>query len=75
MKRKRKRIEPPAVAVELGRLGPPTNLRPAGAFRDRRRTTRAAHKAALNKAAFDVPALAVEVIPTPVVDNMPALPP
>jgi hypothetical protein len=57
MKRKSKQTEPPAVAVPIGRLGPPRNLRPAGAFRDRRHTTRAADKAALNKAAFDIPAL------------------
>lgn len=41
---------PPAVP----RLGPPTNLRPAGPHADRRRETRAAAKAALKKAAFDV---------------------
>jgi len=41
---------PPAVP----RLGPPTNLRPAGFHADRRRETRAAAKAALKKAAFDV---------------------
>ena len=57
MKRKNKQTESPAVTVPIGRLGPPTNLRPAGAFRDRRHTTRAAEKAALNKAAFDIPAL------------------
>jgi|GEM_PF-6574172 len=52
MKRKRKQTEPSPVAVPIGRLGPPTNLRPGGAFRDRRRIARSADKAALNKAAF-----------------------
>lgn len=39
---------------DVPRLGPPTNLRPAGAHKDERRKTRAEEKAALRKAAFDV---------------------
>ena len=45
-----KRLPP----VEVPRLGPPVNLRPAGAHTDKRRKTRAEEKAALRKAAFDV---------------------
>lgn len=39
---------------DVPRLGPPTNLRPAGAHKNKRRKTRAEEKAALRKAAFDV---------------------
>ncbi len=39
--------------VDVPRLGPPTNLRPAGAHTDKRKRSRAEEKAALRKAAFD----------------------
>jgi hypothetical protein len=45
---KKKPIEPPLV---LGRRGPATNLRPAGAFADRRRVSRAKLKAHLRRTA------------------------
>ncbi len=50
MRKRLKRLLP----VDVPRLGPPTNLRPAGAHTDKRRKTRAEEKAALRKAAFDV---------------------
>jgi hypothetical protein len=50
---KRPKRKPAAPLVP--RLGPPENLRPAGTHRDKRRRTRAEEKAALRKAAFDVP--------------------
>ena len=73
-KRNRKQSEPPTVAVTVPRLGPPVNLRPAGAHTDRRRTKRSADKAALNKAAFDFPLVTWNLSP-PSVDNIPALGP
>ncbi|MGP6159653.1 MAG: hypothetical protein ACLPYS_19510 [Vulcanimicrobiaceae bacterium] len=48
---KRREHKPPPL---VPRLGPPENLRPAGAHRDKRHATRAEEKAALRKAAFDV---------------------
>lgn len=50
MQKRTERPEP----VEVPRLGPPVNLRPAGAHKDKRRKPRAEEKAALRKAAFDV---------------------
>ena len=49
MLKRTKRLQP----VEVPRLGPPVNLRPAGAHTDKRRKTRAEEKAALRKAAFE----------------------
>jgi|GEM_PF-1910890 len=66
-KRNRKQSEPPAVAITVPRLGPPVNLRPAGAHTDRRRTKRSVDKAALNKAAFDVSWVAWDLSPPPCV--------
>ncbi|MBC5824582.1 MAG: hypothetical protein GIX02_07050 [Candidatus Eremiobacteraeota bacterium] len=48
MRKRTKRLLP----VNVPRLGPPTNLRPAGAHTDKRRKTRAEEKAALRKAVF-----------------------
>ncbi|MDQ2907948.1 MAG: hypothetical protein M3R44_01190, partial [Candidatus Eremiobacteraeota bacterium] len=50
MQKRRKRPLP----VDVPRLGPPTNLRPAGAHADKRRKSRAEEKAALRQAAFDL---------------------
>jgi hypothetical protein len=55
MPKRRKPIANPPLPV-VPRLGPPENLRPAGPHGDKRRRSRAAEKAALSKAAFDVPA-------------------
>ncbi len=52
-KRRKPEKLPPAPIVP--RLGPPENLRPAGPHADKRRRSRAQEKAALAKAAFDVP--------------------
>ena len=50
MPKRSKRLPP----VEVPRLGPPVNLRPAGAHTDKRRKTRAEETAALRTAAFEV---------------------
>jgi hypothetical protein len=54
MAKRRKPLANPPVPV-VPRLGPPENLRPAGTHADKRRRPRAEEKAALSKAAFDVP--------------------
>lgn len=52
--RKLKATQAVPIVPIVPRLGPPENLRPAGPHTDRRRRSRAAEKAALSKAAFDV---------------------
>jgi hypothetical protein len=50
---KRRKLDAKPEALLVPRLGPPTNLRPAGPHIDKRRRSRAKEKAALMKAAFD----------------------
>ncbi len=50
MKKKRKHE---IVAIDIGRLGPAENLRPAGAHKDRRRIARSKIKVALKKEPLD----------------------
>lgn len=54
MAKRRKPAATPAAPL-VPPLGPPVNLRPAGPHVDKRRRSRAKEKAALLKAAFDVP--------------------
>ena len=53
-KRRKPAIPKPDERI-VPRQGPPVNLRPGGAHKDRRRTTRAEMKAALRRAAFERP--------------------
>ena len=68
MAKRTKRLPP----VEVPRLGPPVNLRPAGAHTDKRRKSRAEEKAALRKAAFEFEAASeASTVPLNSASNVP----